>query len=122
MRRNLDEVICYLEGTTMPPRLAEDETVTPAYETTTLGIGKYSTSTIRFVQGSYVSQTLPLVALQCTNLHEHDIQFALPSIITVFQRLRIDRNCPKFLLEYAINYSLVLTGILIIWHFFICKP
>ena len=40
MRRNLDEVICYLEGTTMPPRLAEDETVTPAYETTTLGIGK----------------------------------------------------------------------------------
>lgn len=39
VRRNLDEVICYLEGTTMPPRLAEDETVTPAYETTTLGIG-----------------------------------------------------------------------------------
>uniref|UniRef100_A0A0P4W729 Connectin n=1 Tax=Scylla olivacea TaxID=85551 RepID=A0A0P4W729_SCYOL len=39
LRRNLDEVICYLEGTTMPPRLAEDETVTPAYETTTLGIG-----------------------------------------------------------------------------------
>ncbi|KAK8389471.1 hypothetical protein O3P69_008873 [Scylla paramamosain] len=38
LRRNLDEVICYLEGTTMPPRLAEDETVTPAYETTTLGI------------------------------------------------------------------------------------
>lgn len=42
VQRNLDEVICYLEGTTMPPRLAEDETVTPAYETTTLGIGEYS--------------------------------------------------------------------------------
>nr|XP_045621403.1 connectin-like [Procambarus clarkii]XP_045621404.1 connectin-like [Procambarus clarkii] len=39
VRRNLDEVICYLEGTTLPPRLVEDETVTPAYETTTLGIG-----------------------------------------------------------------------------------
>lgn len=39
VRRNLDEVICYLEGATVPPRLADDETVTPAYETTTLGIG-----------------------------------------------------------------------------------
>ncbi|XP_069938850.1 connectin isoform X2 [Cherax quadricarinatus] len=37
VRRNLNEVICYLEGTTLPPRLADDETVTPAYETTTLG-------------------------------------------------------------------------------------
>ena len=46
MRRNLDEVICYLEGTTMPPRLAEDETVTPAYETTTLGIGKLASTSV----------------------------------------------------------------------------
>ncbi|XP_042231234.1 uncharacterized protein LOC121872516 [Homarus americanus] len=39
VRRNLDEVVCYMDGTTLPPRLADDETVTPAYETTTLGIG-----------------------------------------------------------------------------------
>lgn len=39
VRRSLDEVICYLEGATLPPRLVDSDTVTPAYETTTLGIG-----------------------------------------------------------------------------------
>ncbi|XP_068219359.1 connectin-like isoform X2 [Palaemon carinicauda] len=36
VRRNLESLICYLEIGTLPPRL-EGETVTPAYETTTLG-------------------------------------------------------------------------------------
>ncbi|XP_063594141.1 connectin-like [Penaeus indicus] len=38
VRMNLESVICYLEAGTLPPRL-DDQTVTPAYETTTLGIG-----------------------------------------------------------------------------------
>ncbi|XP_068209686.1 connectin-like [Palaemon carinicauda] len=38
VRLNLEGVICYLEIGTLPPRL-DDQTVTPAYETTTLGIG-----------------------------------------------------------------------------------
>nr|XP_027219673.1 connectin-like isoform X2 [Penaeus vannamei] len=38
VRTNLESVICYLEAGTLPPRL-DDQTVTPAYETTTLGIG-----------------------------------------------------------------------------------
>ncbi|KAK7069996.1 hypothetical protein SK128_019001 [Halocaridina rubra] len=38
VRLNLERVICYLEVGTLPPRL-DDQTVTPAYETTTLGIG-----------------------------------------------------------------------------------
>ncbi|XP_064090159.1 connectin-like isoform X1 [Macrobrachium nipponense] len=38
VRRNLESLICYLEIGTLPPRL-EGETVTPVYETTTLGIG-----------------------------------------------------------------------------------
>lgn len=38
VRMNLESVICYLEAGTLPPRL-EGETVTPVYETTTLGIG-----------------------------------------------------------------------------------
>ncbi|XP_066973596.1 connectin-like isoform X2 [Macrobrachium rosenbergii] len=39
VRRNLESLFCYLEVGTLPPRL-DGQTVTPAYDTTTLGIGK----------------------------------------------------------------------------------
>ncbi|XP_068219125.1 connectin-like [Palaemon carinicauda] len=38
VRRNLESLFCYLEVGTLPPRL-DGQTVTPVYDTTTLGIG-----------------------------------------------------------------------------------